>query len=327
MCILTRAIYSYAENIKRLEQEQQEQIQEAVRKFKDQESCQEFKDGTQAVEDWKSYVNTIQSVHKSPITPIDWGQIHETSTPQKPVIELANKERALKKLEDFKPSLWDRLFGSTEMKLAQLELEVEKAELLDKKEFASLMDEYWQQTEEWKTLRKMANGIRKRQAQSYQSALDYFSPFSDIAELGTQLSINVQSNFIDIDLRVKKDMVIPNYELKQTINGEASKKSMSTEKSNELYRNHLCSTAIKIAKKAFSYLPVQKTRVNAITNLLNTQTEHLEDQPILSVVFVPETLNKLNFDAAPALDSLQNFTHNMRFSKTQGFKMVSKVRG
>ena len=65
--------------------------------------------------------------------------------------------------------------------------------------------------------------------------------------------------------------------------------------------------------------------MNAISNILNSTTGHLEDQPILSVIFIPETIKKLNLGTIDPSDSMQNFVHNMKFNKTKGFNPVPKV--
>jgi hypothetical protein len=65
--------------------------------------------------------------------------------------------------------------------------------------------------------------------------------------------------------------------------------------------------------------------VNAIGNLLNSATGRQEDQAILSVSIYRDSLDQINFDAIDPSDSMRNFVHNMKFSKTTGFSPVEKI--
>lgn len=143
--------------------------------------------------------------------------------------------------------------------------------------------------------------------------------------MGTKINFNFENNHIDINLLVNSLEVIPNYELKQTSTGKLSKKDMPKSRFNELYQDHICSSAIRIAREIFAYLPIEYARVNAISKIINSKTGHLEEQPILSVIFPPETIKNLNLETIDPSDSMRNFVHNMKFSKTKGFNIVEKV--
>jgi len=73
-------------------------------------------------------------------------------------------------------------------------------------------------------------------------------------------------------------------------------------------------------------LPVEMVIVNAVGDILNTETGHTEERPILSVAIPRDTLIKLNFDQIDPSDSMGNFVHNMKFRKTQGFDAVEAIK-
>lgn len=68
------------------------------------------------------------------------------------------------------------------------------------------------------------------------------------------------------------------------------------------------------------------TFVTAVSELLNPKTGHIEEQPILSVAIPRSTLDRLNFEMIDPSDSMENFVHNMNFSKTKGFSAVERIR-
>lgn len=311
MATVNGVIRSYGATVRRIEREQQK--------------LQEIKDAQLAVFDWKNYVETLQSVHKKCTEQIDWDQIKTTKKPVSPNRESKKEDYAKIQLENFKPSFFDKLFGLTEKKIKGFKRRIEVAKDLDKKDYNKKHKEYLDQLQKWSELQKMSTGIKKKLSKSYREAFQYFNPFSDIKELGTEIIFNFNSNHIDIDLHVNSLEIIPNYELKQTSTGKLSKKNMPKSRFNELYQDHICSSAIRIAREIFAYLPVDYARVNAITKIVNSATGHLEDRPILSVVFTQKTIRGLNLETIDPSDSMRNFLHNMVFNKIKGFSVVEKV--
>lgn len=325
MVTLKGAMRSYGAAVRRIEREHQRQAREASKRYKEQLKLQEIGDARQAVEDWGNYVNMIQSVHKNCTDSINWNQIKSTSKPEKPILESTNKNLAEHKLERFKPTFFDKLFGTTDKKISKLKAQVEIAKAIDKKKYDSALQEYIDELNNWEELQRIAKGVHDKNPEAYKDALEYFNPFSDIGELGAQISFRFIDNLMDINLKVATEDIVPNYELKQTSTGKLSKKSMPKGKYNELYQDHICSSTIRVAREVFAYLPIDKARINAISTMLNSTTGHLEEQPILSVIFVPETIEKLNLETIDPSDSMRNFIHNMKFNKANGFSAVTII--
>jgi len=325
MATLKGAIRSYGAAVRRMERAQQRQAREAAKRFKEQQKLEEIENAQQAVSDWENYVDTIQSVHKNCTEPINWEEIENTQEPIKPVLTIKNEVVAKNRLDNFKPSFFDKLFGSTNKKLKRLETLLKQAKEKDAKEYDISHKEYLNELKNWQELQEISIGIKKRESLFYKKALEYFDPFSDIGELGTQISFSFQENYIDIDLHVNSLEVIPDYELRQTTTGKLSKKNMPKSRFNELYQDHICSASMRIAREVFAYLPIDYARINALAKIVNTKTGHLEEQPILSVIFLPKTIDSLNLETIDPSDSMENFVHNMNFNKTKGFSVVKKV--
>lgn len=325
MATIKGAIRSYGAAVRRMEREQQRQARESAKRFKEQQKLEEIANAQQAVSDWENYVDTIQSIHKNCTEPIDWKQMENTEKPTKPILETRNEIVAKNKLDNFKPSVLDKLFGSTQKKVNRLTALLGQAKDKDKKEYDLKHKEYLEELNNWQELQEISAGIKNKEVDFYKKALQYFDPFSDIGELGTQISFNFEQNHIDIDLHVNSLDVIPDYELKQTTTGKLSKKNMPKSRYNELYQDHICSASMRIAREVFAYLPIDYARINAMAQILNSKTGHLEEQPILSVIFPPETIESLNLETIDPSDSMQNFVHNMNFSKTKGFSSVEKA--
>ncbi len=96
---------------------------------------------------------------------------------------------------------------------------------------------------------------------------------------------------------------------------------------NELYQDYVCSCALRVAREVFAYLPVTYVVVNATDTLFDSVTGHEGLDAVLSVVITPEKLAQLNLETIDPSDSMQNFHHHMRFTKSGGFAAVEKING
>ena len=69
-----------------------------------------------------------------------------------------------------------------------------------------------------------------------------------------------------------------------------------------------------------------KRSFNGVVRDVTREFKRQQDQAVLSVALYPETLAKINFESIDPSDSMKNFVHNMKFSKTNGFSPVDKVQ-
>jgi hypothetical protein len=311
---------SYTSAVKAAEREQKRQAREAARLYKEQQKQQEITNAAETVKRYEEYIDVLMSIHKNCTDKIDWQQIQDDPEPPKPVKQSTHENAARQKLDNFKPSFFDKIFGSKK-KIQALEQKVEQAKAQDLKDFETAKETY----EDWQKVQAIAKGVQVKDPQAYADALNYFEPFSDISDLGSKIQLSFEKDFVEIGLHVNNSKVIPNYVVSQTRTGKLSQKDMPKGKFNELYQDYVCGGLLRIARETLAYLPVQMVAVHAMTEMVNTTTGHLEEVPIVSAILPPETMDKLNFETLDPSDSMQNFVHNMKFSKTNGFSQVDKV--
>lgn len=80
-------------------------------------------------------------------------------------------------------------------------------------------------------------------------AIDHFKFLSSLNGLGTRFELNIFENFIDIDLHVNGDDIIPKYVLSQTKTGKLSRKNMTKTMYYDLYQDHICSAILRVARR------------------------------------------------------------------------------
>jgi len=108
--------------------------------------------------------------------------------------------------------------------------------------------------------------------------------------------------------------------------GLRTKSRTSLKHPYEIYQDHICSCALRVAREVSKLFPIETVIITVLDNLLNTQTGFLEKQPILSVAIPKTTINKLNFSQLDPSDAMKNFICNMNFKKTKGFEVVERIK-
>ena len=56
----------------------------------------------------------------------------------------------------------------------------------------------------------IAKGVVNKNSQSYTYALNFFNPFKDLKDYGSDISFNVNESVIAVDFYVHSEEVIPN---------------------------------------------------------------------------------------------------------------------
>ena len=310
---------------RRAEREQKRYARETARRYKEQQKQQEIEDASEAVEVYNRYVETLQSMHKECSETIDWIAIENEPAPVPPQKQAHNQFRIQQKIDEFKPSIMDKVLGRTESKISLLKQDLNDAKREDNLIYQKEKIEYHKQVEDWKKLQNISSGVLQQDARSFMSAIEYFDPYSEIDALGSRLEIGWKETSTTINLYNEDDKLIPDYELRQTSTGKLSKKNMSKSNYYLLYQDYICSCVLRIARETFAYLPIPHVRINVLAKILNSKTGYMDNMPILSVNIVEETLASLNIEKVDPSDCMQNFIHNMDFLKTKGFRPVKLV--
>lgn len=322
---LSTAIRSYQASVRRQARELEREQRAAIRQHKRLLKEQMIAEAEAAVEDYENYINILNSVHKHCSEEIEWQSLAEETEPLKPKPQYKWSKSAEKELKAFKPSFFDKIFNLSTKKIKSLQDKFLKAKEKDNQINSEKLNSYKEEFREWKETSELAKSVLNKDINSYKSAFDLFSPFDELTTIGSTISIEFEKDFAKAYLEVNDDEVIPKYSLKQNANGKLSKKELPKSKFNEFYQDYICSCAIRVCRELFSMLPISYVILNAESKLLNSSTGLLEDKIILSVIIPRSTLNTLNIEHIDPSDSMENFVHNMKFSKLKGFSSVHEV--
>ncbi|HUS76482.1 MAG TPA: hypothetical protein VMY43_10800 [Methanothrix sp.] len=284
---------------------------------------QETERSAYEVQVYQNHIDLLLSVHKECGDIYDWAEIEHSEPSAKPEYLNQHEDAAKLNLSSLKIGLSDKLLGRGDAKKKQLLDAIEDAKKLDEKEYQDALTSYQNGYDEWQTAKEISTKILAGDMAAYIEAIKKVDPFSDIKGLGSSYKINVDSKtMLNANLYVNGNDAIPTEVRTLTKSGKISIKPMPKNKFYEIYQDYVCGCSLRVARELFALLPIDMVIVNAIGSLLNKQTGHLEDTPILSVAIPRKTFDMLSFENLDPSDSLNNFVHNMNFKKGKGFEPV-----
>lgn len=321
-----RTLRSIEAASRRAERESRRRHRELEKQHQQLEKMQELERTAYEVEVYENHIDLLLSVHKECGTIWNWEELRSAAPPVKPTKSDNNREAARAKFDGFKPGFFDKVLGRIEKKRAELAQTVEKAQEADKQEHHEALKVYETEFADWQATCELAEKVLAGNAEGYIEAIRQADPFSDISELGSSIQFQTDGgSCIEATLRANSEEVIP-AEIKSLLkSGKLSIKKMPKGKFYELYQDYVCGSVLRVAREIFALLPIETVIVTALADLLNPQTGHIEEQPILSVALPRATLERLNFEMLDPSDSMSNFIHRMNFQKTKGFNAVEKI--
>jgi hypothetical protein len=275
---------------------------------------------------YENYLEVLTSVHKESWSPFDWNRIATNPPPQEPQYWGRHEGAARQAAAAYQPSLTERMLGTEASKRRELNEAIERARYADANEYQAAMEQHRAALASWQWYGTVARGMLQRDVAAYKAVLDYLSPFDDLQELDTTVSLEeAEPDVVVFTCLVKDAEVVPSEEIKLTASGKISTKDMPKGRYWELYQDHVCGCAIRVARDTFALLPVPRVVVNVATPALDRSTGHIQPTTILAVSFLREVLARLNIDACDPSDSMVNFDHRMKFKKTTGFDPVEAI--
>lgn len=289
------------------------------------EKMQEAAIAAYEVEVFENYIDILQSIHQECEDEWNWEEVLNSQPPTKPEKSNRFEIAAQAEYDSYKPNFFARLTKPTKPIKQKLAAELEEAKKRDEQEYQEALEQFERDLADWPKVLEIAKKILANETDAYLEAITFIDPFSEINQLGSSLEFKIQGHIIEATIKVNGEEVIPSETKTLLKSGKISVKKMTQTKFYELYQDYVCGVVLRIARELFALLPIEMVIVTATGSLLNSQTGHMEEQPILSVAMPRKTLNSLNFDMIDPSDSMSNFVHRMDFKKTKGFTKVDKI--
>jgi hypothetical protein len=175
----------------------------------------------------------------------------------------------------------------------------------------------------WQWFHDVAEGVRAGNVDACDAVLQHLGPFQRLRELGGSIRVSVQQDWcVEAWLLANRAAVVPAEQPTVTPGGRAGRKKIPAARRAEIYQDHVCSAALRIAREVFALLPIPVVFVHVADVRLDPATGHEDFVPVLSVAFDRETFAALNLDGVDPSSAVEGFDHAMRFKQATGFAEI-----
>ena len=277
-----------------------------------------------AVQSQCDYIQMLKSFHLVRINAIDWQDL--THDGRFDIDNIGKKEAVAQTMLDaLRPSLIHKILPFLYTRKKNLYLKkIEQAAAEDKTD----LENY----ENWKSLR---NRILHDDNSAYieflvdcwaTSVYPENSALSFINKYASDFSFHSNEPYsVKVDFDILLQDIVPESNFSLTATGRLSKRKWNKTEYNDIIQDYVCSFTLFIARMIFEIIPVKHVYINVENKCLDVQTGHDQKSTIVSVHFIKEIMDKINFNLIDPSDSIGNFPHNMDFKKTLGFRPVNPL--
>ncbi len=279
----------------------------------------------QEVAQFENYIAMLTSLHKSLGDTVNWTAVRDTPPPPPPKRQTNREYQAKLSLDSYQPGFFERLFGRDKQKRQELQMQVAMAQQEDDLQYQREYAAYREDHETWSMNYKLANRILARETEAYMAAMRLFDAFSEVESYGSKIFAGAATlDALLMQVQVA-DGFVPDEVVKLTASGKLSSTAMPAGRHWEIYQDHVCSCAIRLANEAFSILPIGRVIVNLGCFQPNPATGHDEFATFVAVHFVRQQFFMLNLRNVDPSSAMVNFSHRMKFGKTKGFTPVEAI--
>lgn len=269
---------------------------------------------------FEDYVNSLITLHKRVPAEINWLNISTSSEPEPPCMQYKKKKAAIEAFESFKPTFMQKILKRANKIRHELQQKIVLAEEKDKQHYQQSLDKFKTQLSAWKYDVELSKRVLNFDQTCFKEIIDSKGTFQSFCSRAT-LAFD-HGNKLTVSIYINGQDVVPTESKSLLKSGKVSIKSLPKTKYHELYQDYVCSMAFRVSREIFALLPIDNVIVTIFDVMLDQSTGHLDDQPILSLLVIKETLGKLNLNSIDPSDALINFKHNMSFKRTAGFSKV-----
>ena len=260
-------------------------------------------------EAYETEIAVLLSVHQQTSPPVDWGSLAFALPPHAPIFYARNY-------------LAEKLGNFSALKEGEgIQEALAEKWKVDEGDYHSRYDKYQEDHAEWLRLRGLALRILQADTEAYGEALQVFQPFSELAELGAELTFKAHDrNKIRCNLLINGLGIIPSEVKSLTAAGKLSVKAMPKGRFHEIYQDYACACCLRIGREMLALLPVDYVLTTIQVAATSPSTGNPTELPILSALLDRSTMEQLNFTQLDPSDSMVSFI-------TRGDVKVSKKTG
>ncbi|WP_227396990.1 DUF4236 domain-containing protein [Jeotgalibacillus aurantiacus] len=267
----------------------------------------------QIVNEYDSQIDSLTKMHLNVSDPIDWEKRFASPPPFASEDQGPNYLAALKTIEEYKPTLRDKLFNRIDARKVSLSESLPEAKNQDREIY-----------ENWNSSIAQAEKILNGDQEGMTRLISSKNPFKTLMDIGADVDVTYPgSNTAFVEVALPDDYA-PSHVISLTATGKLSNKQMAKGKYYQLQKEIVSSMMLKIVGELFNLFPLQKVHINIYAN--SYAVEPAEHGCIAAVSVDRNKFQSVYNATTPATDLILFFNHEMNHLKTKGFKLVQEVQ-
>ncbi len=273
-----------------------------------------------AVAEYEEMIEALTGSHRVSFSRIDWAT--RACAPQKSIpgrVDV-NENVAREALRSYRPGWFAKTFGLESGQRQKLERAIETAIASDDQALADSIAKVKAYNDDI----AFAKRVIALQPDAVTTALNRFSALDDLPFCieGLDLFHHEDGRIVALaDGLELEDMPTQSITLLQS--GKASIKAIPKGRIQEIYRENICSSGLRVAIEFLQVVPVDAVEVVVHGDLLDPSTGHIESQPLLHVKVSVQALDQVNLKWTEATAVIERLGGHMNWSKKDGFKPLS----
>lgn len=293
---------------RQLQREAQKRRRELERQAKEMAKLSALEQARLEVETFENSLDVLLSVHKEPCEQWDWISVAAALKPPAPRIETKFELHArYEALANYPRDPQD----------AQAALQI--ARDLDNQAYHVALEEHRTNVEQIESLKDLADRILNKEGLAFLEAFAGFNPVAEFSSAGSLRRFAVErGDLVDCAFKVNFEGTIPKEAKSLTAGGKLSVKPMPNARRHEHYQDYVSACALRMAREIFAMLPIETVIVTALADVTVDPPGTPNEKPILSVVFDRVGFEKLDFEAAPPAEAIDQFHRSCNFKVTRG---------
>jgi hypothetical protein len=273
---------------------------ELARRQKEQDKLTAMEQAILEVEAYENRLDVLTSLHAESSAQMDWC-VFAYSLPPPPPTDFGHHSCRVRLELAVKPqSVWT----------TEEQERLREAEILDRLTHDRALKERQEEVLACGKMRHLAQRVLEGDPHAYAEAIVELSPLAELANLGSELAVNVLTHdVLECEMVVNGTEIIPKEVKSLTASSKLSVKPMPKNRFHEIYQDYVCSCVLRAARELLALLPTDCIIVTAKVHQKSLVTGHGEDVPVLSIAATRAVMGDLEFGEIDPSDAMDNFLH------------------
>lgn len=257
------------------------------------------------VESYNLYLKVVQTFHQS-VSGANYHVLEDLVEPSEPQNIRRYEFEHRKNIENFKPSLFEKVFRKHDSRMEQLVEALPRAIEADEKQYMRAIGIYAADKEIYTELIECMKGIMKHDFYAYEYWLEKSHPFEELEKY--QIDVEYVQSGDDLELFIKHNHrnIVPMIE-KSLVDNQVVAKPMNEKNRREILKHVITSVSVRCAREIFEALPINRAKIKSYV--------FYEEEPVLAVVYTKELFERLDFSCEDPKEIIELFNYLSQLDK------------